>query len=522
MQSYLVRVSFNQTLITVLTLISHHRAYLAVSDAFINLDSRTFVRELAMTMHQQAGEERALTMKQTPLPVGQLSILLFLRFCESAFTFVIYPFLEELLASLTGDEEKVGYYAGVMEFARNLVSLATVMFWSRLSDHIGRKPILLLGTFSIAVSMVSFGFSKVFWVLVLSRCIFTTFNSNAGVIKSMIGEITDHTNSASAFALLHVPWALGYSFGAFIGGWLARPNDHFPTFFPDKFWTTYPYLLPCAVIAALSLFGCFIALFYLNETLDSGWFSKSFTLAQDDSEASRPLLESVDHHLTEIPVESEPIPFRHLLTRKVLIPSLNYTWFAALHAASNTIQPLFLAMPINIGGLALPPRYIGYILGAYGLMNSVFQSFFLSRLVRRFGVKAIFVYAVSALVPIFALPPLMNVVARERGVDEVVWTILACQLACMFFMESAYGCIYMFITASAPNKRSLGAVNGLAQTLVSVGRITLPALASSLLSLSIQKNILSGYGSYFTLMLLALGGIRLARLLPQELEELPD
>lgn len=29
----------------------------------------------------------------------------------------------------------------------------------------------------------------------------------------MIGEITDDTNSADAFALLHVPWVTGYSFG---------------------------------------------------------------------------------------------------------------------------------------------------------------------------------------------------------------------------------------------------------------------------------------------------------------------
>jgi hypothetical protein len=29
----------------------------------------------------------------------------------------------------------------------------------------------------------------------------------------MIGEITNETNSADAFALLHVPWVSGYAFG---------------------------------------------------------------------------------------------------------------------------------------------------------------------------------------------------------------------------------------------------------------------------------------------------------------------
>ena len=112
-----------------------------------------------------------------------------------------------------------------------IISLVTVMYWSRLSDIIGRKPILLLGTAALAVSMVSFGLSKTFWGLVVSRCIFKALNSNAGVycfhivhnyadgivylgvLKSVVGEITDSSNSADAFALLHGSWLVGRSFG---------------------------------------------------------------------------------------------------------------------------------------------------------------------------------------------------------------------------------------------------------------------------------------------------------------------
>ena len=55
-------------------------------------------------------------------------------------------------------------------------------------------------------------------LIVMQVCIVTTklqkrINGILGVIKSMVGEITDHTNSADAFALLHVPWAVGSSFG---------------------------------------------------------------------------------------------------------------------------------------------------------------------------------------------------------------------------------------------------------------------------------------------------------------------
>jgi predicted MFS family arabinose efflux permease len=42
---------------------------------------------------------------------------------------------------------------------------------SYASDRIGRKPVILGGTTGLAVSIVSFGMSRTFSTLVLSRCI---------------------------------------------------------------------------------------------------------------------------------------------------------------------------------------------------------------------------------------------------------------------------------------------------------------------------------------------------------------
>ena len=49
------------------------------------------------------------------------------------------------------------------------------------------------------------------------------------------------------------------------------------------------------------------------------------------------------------------------------------------------------------------------------------------------------------------------------------------------------GCVFIFITASAPNRASLGTVNGMAQMIVSIMRTIGPATANSLFSLSIDK-----------------------------------
>ena len=39
--------------------------------------------------------------------------------------------------------------------------------WSRFSDHIGRKPVLLIGLLGTTLSMLAFGLSRTFWALVV-------------------------------------------------------------------------------------------------------------------------------------------------------------------------------------------------------------------------------------------------------------------------------------------------------------------------------------------------------------------
>ena len=43
----------------------------------------------------------------------------------------------------------------------------TVLQWSRASDFIGRKPVLLIGVAGLCISMICFGLSKTFFGLVL-------------------------------------------------------------------------------------------------------------------------------------------------------------------------------------------------------------------------------------------------------------------------------------------------------------------------------------------------------------------
>ena len=61
-----------------------------------------------------------------------------------------------------------------------LAEAVTVYHWGVASDRFGRRPILLLGPFGLALAMLSFGLSDKYWMLVVSRGIQGIFNGNIG------------------------------------------------------------------------------------------------------------------------------------------------------------------------------------------------------------------------------------------------------------------------------------------------------------------------------------------------------
>ncbi|KAG5720097.1 hypothetical protein E4T56_gene9713, partial [Termitomyces sp. T112] len=156
-----------------------------------------------------------------PFPAFQLAILFLLKLTEPINSTVIYPFVNQQVRDTgvtRGDESATGYYAGIIESIFFFAECMSVFHWGRLSDRIGRRPVLLLGPFGLTLAMTSFGLSKKFWMLVMSRCAQGIFNGNVGVAKSMMVEITDPADVPTAFGWLPAMWSTGITLGPFIGG----------------------------------------------------------------------------------------------------------------------------------------------------------------------------------------------------------------------------------------------------------------------------------------------------------------
>ncbi|KLO06723.1 MFS general substrate transporter [Schizopora paradoxa] len=480
----------------------------------------------------------AATREETPLPWAQFSLVLFLQLAEPLTSQVIYPFVPELIRSLgitNGDETRVGYYVGLMQSIFFATQALTVLHWSRLSDTLGRKPVLLTGLSGLALSMYAFGLSRSFPALVFSRALNGFLNGNIGVIKSIMGEMTDDTNVARAFAYQPIAWSTGATLGPLIGGSLSRPAEKFPdTFGHSEFFRTYPYFLPCAIPATFTIICWSVVYLFLEETNPTGYTLSSLFFKSKSKSLSPTLMEK----------KTQPA-LLSLLTPRVTLAASNYALLSLLDIAYRALQPVFLSTPLSLAGPGLSPRSIGWALAGLGVMNGAFQVLGFAKAVKRWGVRNCYLAGIACAGAIFMTFPAMSVVVRwgiitpsttdtapeEESMTEtarnIVYAILFLQLVLTVGLNICYGCVFIYINGAAASRKTLGATNGLAQMMVSVMRAIGPASASGLFSLSLKIGQLEGgemtlkglvgswlvYGVMLVLVGVAYG---VGRMLPEE------
>jgi DHA1 family tetracycline resistance protein-like MFS transporter len=97
--------------------------------------------------------------------------------------------------------------------------------WGRLSDRIGRRPIMLLSTAGAAVSYVVFAIGSGFenstsalLTLGIARAFAGAFGGNITVAQAYIADITPPENRSKRMGLIGMAFGLGFIFGPAIGG----------------------------------------------------------------------------------------------------------------------------------------------------------------------------------------------------------------------------------------------------------------------------------------------------------------
>lgn len=118
-----------------------------------------------------------------------------------------------------------GFVIGVIIASFSAMQFFSSPIWGRLSDRLGRRPILLISTAGAALSYVLFAVSSgmenhtvALWLMVLSRVIAGICGGNITVAQAYVADISEPEQRSRRMGLIGVAFGLGFILGPVIGG----------------------------------------------------------------------------------------------------------------------------------------------------------------------------------------------------------------------------------------------------------------------------------------------------------------
>lgn len=121
-----------------------------------------------------------------------------------------------------------GLVVGAIMASFSAMQFLFAPWWGRLSDNVGRRPILLLSTAGAAVSYAVFGYGSTLQgntalvVLLLSRICAGICGANITVAQAYIADITPPEQRSKRMGLIGMAFGLGFIFGPILGGLAAK------------------------------------------------------------------------------------------------------------------------------------------------------------------------------------------------------------------------------------------------------------------------------------------------------------
>lgn len=454
---------------------------------------------------------------KTPLPIKQLALLALLSLSEQTALNSISPYLPEMIESFPGvSHDQVGLYVGLLASAFALAQLATNLLWGYLSDIVGRKPVMLLGTLLLCFCFAAFGFCTRYFHIVSVHVAMGLLNGNAAVVPTCLGELTDRSNQSKAFTWLPVVYSLGSITGPALGGLLVG------TIAKDS----YPFLAPNILGASLLALSVIVLAIWFEETLEDQadipswaerlpWLSNYTKQAKDRSTRSWPfpggrdtdneqseanegiageestLLQPQEEEHDEGDPKSpnETTTWRELLNRTTIVLLTTHLVFQLSNSSFNSLYPIF-ASGEPPTGRDLHADVIGVSLSVAGIFTILFQLFLFGPLKSHLGNVRSYRVSLLGFAITMALMPFVGYVDSKPpfGVgDSKIWLYLEIGVILIIKNICAVGglsSVMLLITNSAPTHASLGTLNGMAQTLSAAGRSVGPFLSGGLYTVS--------------------------------------
>lgn len=115
-----------------------------------------------------------------------------------------------------------GVWVGAIFTAYSAAQLVGASVLGRLSDRIGRRPVLLMSLGGSAVSLFLSGLAHSLWPLLLARALAGLFGGSIAAAQAYVADVTLPEERAKYMGLLGASIGLGFVFGPALGAGLAR------------------------------------------------------------------------------------------------------------------------------------------------------------------------------------------------------------------------------------------------------------------------------------------------------------
>lgn len=158
---------------------------------------------------------------------------------------IVIPVLPGLMMELTGqDASGAVVYGGALLFLYALMQFIFAPVIGNLSDHFGRRPVLLFCLFAFGIDYIIMGFAPTLVWLFIGRMLSGISGATYGTSNAYVADITPEKERAQAFGLLGVTFGLGFIIGPTIGGLIG-----------GLYGTRAPFFLAAAVTFANLIYG---------------------------------------------------------------------------------------------------------------------------------------------------------------------------------------------------------------------------------------------------------------------------
>lgn len=364
---------------------------------------------------------------------------------------IIIPVLPFYAEEIGASPTQLGLLMAVYSF----MQLLFAPIWGRVSDKIGRKPVIMIGILGLSLSFLMMAWSTELWMLFAARIVGGILSSaNMPTVMAYVADITSPEDRGKGMGIIGAATGLGFIFGPAIGGVFSEQSLN----------------LPFYLAAASSLLTFFFVMVVLKESL-----TPEQRKAQETGK--KPSL-----------IEALKGPNSILFILQLIVSlslaglEATYAYFAAATAGLEAVQ-------------------LGYIFMIMGLAQAFVQGGLVGKLTKRFGEG-------------FVIQ--LGIVVSAIGFSLILFTdnfFTAALFLTIFGIGNGFIRPGVSSLLTKTSSAGHGSVTGLLSSFDSLGRIIGPPLGGLLFSITIGLPYLSGmFLSIIALMFYQIYRVRMRKL----------